>query len=408
MDLNEKIDQGIAAAKAGDKKEARRLLKEVVKTDQSQIDAWMWLSYIVDSPHERQVCLENMLTLDPTNEFALKELAKAKNKYKYNVLLESGYQTAEPTTSSKETAADLAEPLTQPKPNEFINEWLCPYCLAPTKPSDTSCPTCRQSLIIKKRIKEEHSAWLWRAIFLQATVAVFTLGGGAGLFTLLVKLNGIPNPTPFLPAYIGLPVAQPEYLTEQVLTLFPIGVFWGLIAFSLYSLILLLILYFRLPYGHFVYLVSGCILFTFGLVGIVFNYNVIATATVSVLLAFLGMGQIFLSRTLWDDFLFQEGRLRLKIDRGAKTSATLFISARKYINVEMWGLAVIHLRQAVFRAPKKQLYYVTLIMACMQVKRYDLAEDTLNSLEAIFPNSLETKQLRQQLTTLMQESEIQQ
>jgi hypothetical protein len=153
---------------------------------------------------------------------------------------------------------------------EFDNEWLCPYCLALTRLKDKDSPTCRKPLIVRKRVKEDRTVWLWRTIFLQATVAFFTLAVGFGAFALIVKLNGVSSPVPFLSAYFGLPVTQPDNLTDYVLTLFPRWVFWGLIAFSFYSAVLMVLLYLRVPYGNAMYLISGCILLVFGLFVVVF------------------------------------------------------------------------------------------------------------------------------------------
>ena len=70
MSLPEKLAQGIAAAQAGRRAEARRLLTEVVQSDEKQLEAWQWLGRVVDSLEDKQVCLENVLTLDPANEAA--------------------------------------------------------------------------------------------------------------------------------------------------------------------------------------------------------------------------------------------------------------------------------------------------------------------------------------------------
>lgn len=38
--------------------------------------AWIWLSYVVDSPEDRQICLENVLLINPTNAYARWGLAQ--------------------------------------------------------------------------------------------------------------------------------------------------------------------------------------------------------------------------------------------------------------------------------------------------------------------------------------------
>ncbi len=401
MDLETKIEQGIAAAQAGNKGEARRILKEVVKADESQIDAWIWLSSVVYSLDEKIICLENVLTLEPDNQFAQEQLAQAQAAHdkiigsEYKPLEEDEDQdieTANAPSFSLE-AIDLED-------IEFSNEWLCPYCLAKTFPADKKCPTCHQPLIIRRRIAEEHTTWLWRTITLQFLISIFYLAAGVSIFMILTLLNQIPNPMSFLPIYFWLPINQAEHLTTQVLTLFPRWVFWGVIFFSLYSFILSLLLYFRAPYGNIIYLVSGCILMSFSFLGTIIFYNSWVGVTVSVITFLLGLAQLGLSRTLWDDFLFEEGRLRLKRDRDAKTSATFFMSGRKYIKLKMWGMALLHLRQAVFMAPQNVTYHATLTLAYMNVNRYDLAKRAIKNLEQIAPNAPELELLRHNLKTM--------
>ena len=64
------LQQGIAAAKAGRKEEARRLLTQLVDIDERNEKAWLWLSGVVESTEDRQVCLENVLALNPDNQHA--------------------------------------------------------------------------------------------------------------------------------------------------------------------------------------------------------------------------------------------------------------------------------------------------------------------------------------------------
>ena len=67
---------GIAALKAGNRAQARDLLLRVVDKDDSNEMAWLWLSGAVDSLEDRQICLENVLTINPNNAAARRGLAK--------------------------------------------------------------------------------------------------------------------------------------------------------------------------------------------------------------------------------------------------------------------------------------------------------------------------------------------
>ncbi len=74
-ELSQMLERGIAAAKAGDREMARDLLMRVVERDERNVKAWLWLSEVVDTPDDREVCLENVLTLEPGHRAAQRGLA---------------------------------------------------------------------------------------------------------------------------------------------------------------------------------------------------------------------------------------------------------------------------------------------------------------------------------------------
>jgi tetratricopeptide (TPR) repeat protein len=69
------LREGISAAKSGQRDRARELLTHVVEQDEENTLAWLWLSSMVDSLADREVCLENVLALDPDNDAARRGLA---------------------------------------------------------------------------------------------------------------------------------------------------------------------------------------------------------------------------------------------------------------------------------------------------------------------------------------------
>ena len=73
--MNDLLHEGIAAAKAGQRERARELLIRVVEQDEDNALAWLWLSGVVDSLDDQEICLENVLALDPDNDAARKGLA---------------------------------------------------------------------------------------------------------------------------------------------------------------------------------------------------------------------------------------------------------------------------------------------------------------------------------------------
>lgn len=74
------VREGMNAVKAGKKEEAYRLLLRATELDDQNEQAWLWLSAVVDSPEDQQTCLENVLTINPNNERALRGLNDLRSK----------------------------------------------------------------------------------------------------------------------------------------------------------------------------------------------------------------------------------------------------------------------------------------------------------------------------------------
>lgn len=68
------LDDAIQAIRMGDKEEGRRLLEEMLETDEGNEDVWLWLTIVVDSDEDREVCLENVLAINPSNTIAQRNL----------------------------------------------------------------------------------------------------------------------------------------------------------------------------------------------------------------------------------------------------------------------------------------------------------------------------------------------
>src|SRR5688572_3431100 len=73
-DTNAMLQDGVAALKAGRKGDAKRILTQIVDTQEDNEEAWLWLSACVDTPEEQQICLENVIAINPNNQKARKGL----------------------------------------------------------------------------------------------------------------------------------------------------------------------------------------------------------------------------------------------------------------------------------------------------------------------------------------------
>jgi hypothetical protein len=72
---NDLLQRGIAAIRAGDKAEARRLLGRAIQQNPRDEQAWLWMSGAVDTAQDRAACLNKVLEIDPQNEAAQRGLA---------------------------------------------------------------------------------------------------------------------------------------------------------------------------------------------------------------------------------------------------------------------------------------------------------------------------------------------
>ncbi|OQY44033.1 MAG: hypothetical protein B6242_13530 [Anaerolineaceae bacterium 4572_78] len=73
------LEQGISAAKNGNKKESKRLLHQVLQADSHSERAWLWLSQVANTTGERMSYLEKVLDINPNNvaaQIAWKKLEK--------------------------------------------------------------------------------------------------------------------------------------------------------------------------------------------------------------------------------------------------------------------------------------------------------------------------------------------
>jgi len=74
QELEQWLQEGIIAAKAGQREQARFRLLDVVEQDQTNEAAWFWLYQVFDRHDDKRICLENLITINPQNQWAQAEL----------------------------------------------------------------------------------------------------------------------------------------------------------------------------------------------------------------------------------------------------------------------------------------------------------------------------------------------
>lgn len=399
MTLADMLSRGIAAAEAGHRVEARALLTELVQADETQLEGWWWLSQVVDSLEDKSICLENVLALDPTHDDAQHELAWVHQQQEklFRPVYAPGQEKPVMTVTPLSAAATAPITTDYPNKDEFDNEWLCPFCVAPTRPKDTICPHCKQPLVITGRVSRERSVWLWRGIIVQVGLILVLVSLWSVSYALVYRTNHIAGAAAYLPAYFGLPVNQPIELAQKALAAYPLWIFWSFIAAVTWAAGLIALLYFRVKHGNTIYFINATLMMALGLAQLVLSGgSTLRLAGGSVLLLF-GAVQMLVTLNLWNDFKFKSERLRLIPEGGIKNHASYYLAGRKYAEMGMWGLAMIHYRRAVSRQERNPVYHLALALACHKIKRPDLALKSLDAAENLDPDSPEIWQLRQQL-----------
>ena len=415
------LRQGITAARAGDKETARNLLMRVVEQDERNAPAWLWLSGVVEGLDDREVCLENVLALDPENQAAHKGLEWIRSQKAASVyvppLISKSRSTGKPLTPA---AAILrgAQPEPEPQPapplvrmdnrsqdgwgapqsqleleamQEFDDETLCPYCAAPTQPDDKRCKACHNDLWLHSRLKPEPSAWFWILI----GYLVLNVAGSLCAFSLaiqaLLKLASVQGQvisfSQLVGAYLGLPTVSPGAIGSVTQTLPPL-LFWVLIGVIAIQLLEIVLVYIRWQPMYW-FLVGMAVL---SLVG-----SFAAMALTPNLITVIGTGLNFLPilflLRISEDFMMKHERIWCVPDKSLKGHNAFYQRGRECVGKKMWALAAIHFRRAVAGAPNTLVYHMALATAYVGLNRYERAESALRPAQKLEPENPKVQEL---------------
>jgi hypothetical protein len=125
QDVSTLLHEGIAAAKRGDKATASDRLQQVVELDERNEQAWLWLSGVVDSQEDIQICLENVLEINPNNTRAAAGLRWLQQQ-----------QAATPTpTPPQDGGGGASPPLTLPQDGGGSKDLASPLTPLPDQPA---------------------------------------------------------------------------------------------------------------------------------------------------------------------------------------------------------------------------------------------------------------------------------
>lgn len=110
--------RGVAAARGGHRRMAEGLLTRSVQLNPHNEQAWLWLSGVLDDPHQIAFCLNTVLQLNPDNARAQKGLRWLADQNKLN-----GTPKPSPLTEISLTAPRAAAPARNRPPDAWWVRW---------------------------------------------------------------------------------------------------------------------------------------------------------------------------------------------------------------------------------------------------------------------------------------------
>jgi tetratricopeptide (TPR) repeat protein len=378
------LQAGITAAKAGQRERARELLMQVVELDEGQVSAWLWLSGVVDDLEDREVCLENVLTLDPDNAAARRGLDWVRAQRQEQ---ESIGALATPAEQAPAAPVRPAGPLPGPRRlwDDPPDPYLCPYCAAQTREADRQCSACGGELWLRVRRRDAHSLWLWNLMVVRVSMAIlFALMPVVALTVVAFVVTGEYDPMLLAPTYLGRESDLAPELARRALTILPRAYLLPFFALSLYSVALLVGMYLRWKPVFYVLLGGVAIRFAVSVVAMVLGaYYGLLCGGFGVLAS---VGAFVVLMSIEDDFTWDTERVRFVLDRKSTGGVSRLTRARTFSERGMWALAVLYLRAAVVKMPGQVVGHTRLAHAYMQLDRPDLAREALQDARRIDPN----------------------
>ncbi|HDD25451.1 MAG TPA: tetratricopeptide repeat protein [Chloroflexi bacterium] len=429
------LREGIAAAKAGRTQEAQDLLTRAVEADETNVSAWLWLSGVTQDLDERELYLQNVLSLDPDNVAAQHGLAHIRQQRTLSAPTSFSPSPPEPEplwVTRSETPVTPAAAILQedfaarplapefisaevsPSPEDstlgkvfddmFDDEYLCPSCAAPTDPSDRTCTTCGQPLWVRFRKQERRSKLLWLLIANEALNTLSTAMLPVVLFCyafLMVifhfRSSGyVLDPVTLFSAYLGLPADVPQDVLAMLLNTVPRAVFYFSFLPLMLSGFVLAGLYFRWKPVYYILSLKA-------LLNIAGSF-VLMFKTSNIFLGLLGMvmplASFYMIFQLDDDFAWKERRILLRIDPDLAGGLDYLARGKLYTQQKMWAMAAIHFRKAIAMHPNDFDAYVALAVTYIRLGKYDYAEHQLNEAHQLAPHSSRVQQLRDLLNEI--------
>ncbi|MBP7686582.1 MAG: tetratricopeptide repeat protein [Thermoflexales bacterium] len=424
------LQAGIAAAKAGERGKARELLQRVVAADESNLQAWLWLSDVVNTLEDQEVCLENVLTLDPDNATARKGLDWVRAQITATPEIEpisifphvemDELRQREARVSLDFSNAELDDPL------------LCVYCAHPTSEEDKACPNCHRSLYVTV-LKREKPVWVWVGWTVGFVEAFYSLGLVLLLTTILAYTVSAANfgdksieTADVLAVYFGQPGSISKAGQAAIFSVMPREVFFFRLGYALVTALATVGLVTRQRVFHLLYVAgmtasvvsiyywttlnrvliadaSGPATPLQGILQVALNellgiFSTLSSALAGGLLVLRGLMALLMD----GDFDKVTERLWCVIDKTVREPTTAFVRAKAHMRHSRWTLAALYVQRAITLQPSIVEYQLALAEIYARLKRYPQSLQLLDQAERLAPDTVQVQQLRDVITQLAQ------
>ena len=413
------LAEGIEDIQLGQRAEARDLLMRVVQADEKNQQAWFWLSRVVTTLEDREVCLENVLELDPGNETAQIELAEVRAQI-------AATPEIEPESSLHHVESDASLPpqvRVDFSEDEFGDPLTCVYCGYLTSETDKHCPKCKHKLE-GSSYKRDQPRWLWVAFTVCIASAFFTAGHLLllmGIFSTSLSVGQPPASKVDFVQTLLFYLGQASRLAPQAQTLLfsvlPREVFYVRLGY----VVLAFIVSFGLLTRRRVFYILYIAMLAVAVVGVVLNaqlsrittiiplnapaleriLGVVVDETAGVLMTATGwiaggllLLQVLMAFLIEGDFEKTTERYWCAIDPAVHDATSAFIRARSFMKREMWVMAVRYLQRAISIAPNTFEYYLPLAESYARLERYQQSLHILDQAAQLQSDSVVVENLR--------------
>ena len=403
-ELDRLLQEGIAAARAGQRERAHELLLQVIALDENVEAAWLWLSGVVDDPGERQICLENVLALNPDNTAArqgLRWLATQGSIKTVEPVPAPSSEKPEPVQlASSAVLGEPSAPEPVPSPSLLvqveIDPFGCPYCGGSVTGEEARCDDCHRLVTVRDRKRAGAAGLGWLAL------SFLLLGAATWLEGFLVSQSVEIGPLPqwlsqtAVRWMVGAALLSPEGIPGSLTN-----------AADLVTLINML-------------LAGLCVLAAAGLAlrsrAVYFGSFLLA----GVLVIAIGAG-LLTQLTGWLPALFRLGLLTLvvkwlvdsatafewetrrydaDVDQDLRTDLDYYDRGQYYYEMGMWAKAAAHWKVATRLAPNQAQYHVSLAKAYAKMGYLAAAQAETDKAGTLAPEDEDLRTWRDSLSEL--------